>query len=564
MMVHRIRTIGYTYKHIKRYRDIVMVLVRHGFGDLITNIKLQRHVDLGKKLVKSKGDVKIAPLSRWERVRLALEELGPTFVKAGQIMSNRPDLLPQELIVELEKLQDLVPPFPVAEARRLIEEELGASIPSLFREFTDIPIASASIAQVHRAVLLSGEDVVIKVQRPRLKQVIEVDVEIMLHLATLMEEYLYGMDIINPVGIIKEFERSIKKEIDFTIEAMHISRFSRNFQANPTIYVPKVYRDLTTRKILTMEFIDGIKVSKVNALIEAGNDPETIANRGADLVLKQVFEHGFFHADPHAGNILVLDNNTICFLDFGMMGSLLPKHRECLGSIVVGIVNRDMKKIIKATLQLSRSRHIEDADRLEYELSDLVDKYYYLPLKDINMGELLTSWFELVVAHKAKFPPDMYLLTKALITIEGVGRSVDPTFDMMSHAKPFAKKLLKDRLSARRLAKDIYLSASEFSLLARDLPSEMREIIEQIKLGEAKIAFEHRGLEPVLNKGDQISNRIAFAIVLAALIVGSALIIMSKTPPMWRGIPLIGIIGFVGAGVMGFWLLISILRHGRM
>jgi len=563
-MVHRIRTIGYTYKHIKRYRDIVMVLVRHGFGDLITNIKLQRHVDLGKKLVKSKGDVKIAPLSRWERVRLALEELGPTFVKAGQIMSNRPDLLPQELIVELEKLQDLVPPFPVAEARRLIEEELGASIPSLFREFTDIPIASASIAQVHRAVLLSGEDVVIKVQRPRLKQVIEVDVEIMLHLATLMEEYLYGMDIINPVGIIKEFERSIKKEIDFTIEAMHISRFSRNFQANPTIYVPKVYRDLTTRKILTMEFIDGIKVSKVNALIEAGNDPETIANRGADLVLKQVFEHGFFHADPHAGNILVLDNNTICFLDFGMMGSLLPKHRECLGSIVVGIVNRDMKKIIKATLQLSRSRHIEDADRLEYELSDLVDKYYYLPLKDINMGELLTSWFELVVAHKAKFPPDMYLLTKALITIEGVGRSVDPTFDMMSHAKPFAKKLLKDRLSARRLAKDIYLSASEFSLLARDLPSEMREIIEQIKLGEAKIAFEHRGLEPVLNKGDQISNRIAFAIVLAALIVGSALIIMSKTPPMWRGIPLIGIIGFVGAGVMGFWLLISILRHGRM
>jgi ubiquinone biosynthesis protein len=540
------------------------VLVKHGFGDLISHINLQRHIDLGKRLLRRKPDVKIGTYSRWERIRLALEELGPTFVKAGQIMSNRPDLLPQALIVELEKLQDLVPPFPTAEARRFIEEELGAAIPSIFKEFTDIPIASASIAQVHKAVLLNGEHVVIKVQRPGLKKVIETDVEIMLHLATLMEEHLHGMDIINPVGIIKEFERTIKKEINFTTEAMHISRFSRNFKSDPTIYVPKVYRDLTTTKILTMEFIDGTKVSNVEALIEEGNDPEIIASRGTDLVLKQIFEHGFFHADPHAGNIMVLDNNIICFLDFGMMGSLLPKHRECLGNIVVGIVNRDVKRIIRATSQLSGSRHVENADRLEYELTDLIDEYYNLPLKNINVGELLTRWLELVITHKVKYPPDMYLLIKALITIEGVGEGIDPTFDMMSRVEPFARKLLKDRLSARRMAKDLYLSASEFALLARDLPSEMREIIEQIKLGEARIEFEHKGLEPMLSKGDQVSNRIAFSIVLAALIVGSALIVMSKTPPMWRGIPLVGIIGFAGAGIMGFWLLISILRHGRM
>ncbi len=563
-MVYRIRTIGYTYKHIKRYQAIVIVLVKHGFGDMISHIHLPKHIDLGKKLLRRQADVKIKTYTRWERVRLALEELGPTFVKAGQIMSNRPDLLPKELIVELEKLQDLVPPFSTAEARRMIEEGLGAAISSLFKEFTDIPIASASIAQVHKAVLLSGEQVVIKVQRPGIKKVIDIDVGIMLNLATLMEEYLYGMKIINPVGIIREFERTIREEIDFTIEAKHVNRFSRNFKADPTIYVPKVYRDLTTRKILTMELIDGIKVSNVEALIAEGNDPEIIANRGTDLVLKQVFEQGFFHADPHAGNIMVLDNNIICFIDFGMMGSLLPSHRECLGDITVGIVNRDVKRIIRATLQLSGSRYIENSDRFEYEVSELVDEYYDLPLKDINVGGLLTSLFELVVAHKVKLPPDIYLLIKALITIEGVGSSIYPTFDMMSRIKPFASKLLKDRLSARRVAKDAYLSISEFALLARDLPTEIREIIEQIKLGEVKIEFEHKGLEPVLAKGDQVSNRIAYAIVLAALIVGSALIVMSKTPPMWRGIPLIGVIGFAGAGVMGFWLLISILHHGKM
>jgi ubiquinone biosynthesis protein len=564
MMAPRLRTLGYTYKHIKRYRDIAIVLVKHGFGDFITSINLPRHVDLSRRLLRRQPGVKIGTYSRWERVRLALEELGPTFVKAGQIMSNRPDMLPQKLIVELEKLQDLVPPFPTVEARQMIEEELGATIPSLFKEFTDIPIASASIAQVHKAVLLSGEEVVIKVQRPGIKQVIEIDVDIMLHMASLMEEHLHGMEIINPVGIIREFERSIKKEIDFTVEAMHISRFSRHFHENPTIYVPKVYRELTSRKILTMEFVNGIKISNVNALVASGNDPKIIANRGADLVLKQVFENGFFHADPHAGNIMVLDNNTICFLDFGMMGSLLSRQRECLDSIVIGIANRDVKRIVRAALQLSGSRHVENADRLEYELADLVDEYYDLPLKDINMGELLTSLFELFITYKVKFPPDMYLLVKALITIEGVGRGIDPTFDMMSRVKPFAKKLLRDRLSPRRLARDAYFSASEFALLARDLPTEIREIIEQIKLGEIKIEFEHMGLEPVLQKSDQVSNRIALAIVLAALTVGSALIVLSKTPPMWKGVPLVGVIGFIGAGVMGFWLIISILRHGRM
>jgi len=563
-MIRRIGVITHSYRHINRYREIIVVLVKHGFGDLITRTHLEKYVDLGKKVLLRKGGKEITSLSRWERMRMALEELGPTFVKAGQLMSSRPDLLPHELIVELEKLQDSVPPFSGEEAERLVEQELGKPISDLFYEFTDTPIASASIAQVHEAVLQGGEKVAVKVQRPRIEQIIEVDLEIMLHLATLMEKHLQGMDILNPAGIVNEFERSIRKEIDFTIEATHIERFGNNFRRVQTIHVPKVYRNYTTRKILTMEFIDGIKVSNLDALLKSGNDPKTIASRGTDLVLKQVFEHGFFHADPHAGNIMVLDNNIICFIDFGMMGRPLPKQGEYLSSIIVGIVNRDAKRITKTFLQLSNSRRIENIDQLEYQVDELVDQYSYLPLKDINMGQLLNEVIKLYVAYKLKMPPNLYLLVKALVSIEGVGRVLDPDFNMVKHMEPFAKKLLKARLSPRRLAKDTYLATTEFSLLLRDLPSEIRDIIEQIKVGQFKIEFEHKGLEPSLRKSDQISNRIAFAIVLASLVIGSSLIVLSGIPPTWNGIPIIGIIGFLGAGIMGFWLLISILRHGRM
>jgi len=563
-MIRRIGVITHSYRHINRYREIIVVLVKYGFGDLITRTHLEKYVDLGKKVLLRRGGKEIASLSRWERMRMALEELGPTFIKAGQIMSSRPDLLPHELIVELEKLQDSVPPFSGEEAERLVEQELGKPISDLFYEFTDTPIASASIAQVHEAVLQGGEKVAVKVQRPRIEQIIEVDLEIMLHLATLMEKHLQGMDILNPAGIVNEFERSIRKEIDFTIEATHIERFGNNFRRVQTIHVPKVYRNYTTRKILTMEFIDGIKVSNLDALLKSGNDPKTIASRGTDLVLKQVFEHGFFHADPHAGNILVLDNNIICFIDFGMMGRPLPKQREYLSSIIVGIVNRDAKRITKTFLQLSNSRRIENIDQLEYQVDELVDQYSYLPLKDINMGQLLNEVIKLFVGYKLKMPPNLYLLVKALVSIEGVGRVLDPDFNMVKHMEPFAQKLLKARLSPRRLAKDTYLAATELSLLLRDLPSEIRDIIEQIKVGQFKIEFEHKGLEPSLRKGDQISNRIAFAIVLASLVIGSSLIVVSGIPPKWNGIPIIGIIGFLGAGIMGFWLLISILRHGRM
>ena len=563
-MIRKIGLIGRTYRHINRYREIITVLFKHGFGDLVTSSQIEKYLDFGKKLIPNRKVKKITSLSRWERIRMVLEELGPTFIKFGQIMSNRPDILPEPLLMELEKLQDSVPPMPNEEAQKIIEQELGKPISELFKNIDTNPIASASIAQVYQAELFSGEKVAVKVQRTGIQKIIETDLEIMFHLSLLMEKHITEMEILNPVEMVKEFERSIHKEIDFNIEASHIERFARNFQTDLSIYIPEVYKDYSTKKILTMEFIDGVKVSNMNGLIKAGNDPQLIAGRGCDLVLKQIFEHGFFHADPHPGNILILKDNIICFLDFGMMGTLLPKYQDYLGNIILGVVNKDSKKITETLLRLTGTYNIENRDQLEYRVSELVNQYAYIPLKEIKVGELLNKLFRMLIDFKLRLPSDFYLLSKALITIEGVGTKLDPDFDMVSHIEPFAKNLLKKRMDPAKLAKDLYSSISEFRILLKDFPFEIREIIRQIKTGKLKVEFEHKGLEPMLVKHDQISNRIAFAIVLAALIIGSSLIVLSKIPPLWQGIPIIGIVGFVGAGIMGFWLLISILRHGKI
>ncbi len=563
-MIRKIGLVNRTYRHINRYRQIITVLIKYGFGDLVSETNLAKYINLGKKFIPWKKDKKTESLSRWERVRKVLEELGPTFIKLGQIMSNRPDLLPKELIYELEKLQDSVPQFSGKDAQKLVENELGKPIYEIFKNFETCPIASASVSQVHRAELIDGEEIVVKVQRPGIEHIIEIDLEIMLHFANLTEKYISGMDILSPINIIKEFEKSIKKEIDFTIEASNIERFGRNFQDDMTIYVPKVYRDYSTKKILTMEFIDGIKVSNIDAILGTGNDPKIIGSRSADLVLKQVFEHGFFHADPHPGNILVLNNNVICFLDFGMMGICLPKHKEYLSNIIVGVVKKDPKIITKSLIKFSYIDNIKNIDELEYQISVLIEQYSYKSLKDLNIGDCLRQLIKLILEFKIKTAPDMYLLMKALITVEGVGRKLDPDFNAVEHIEPFAKKILKERMNPLKLTKDIYLSMIEFAFFLRDFPSEIKTIFEQIKHGQLKLKFEHRGLEPMLKTHERISNRIAFAIVLASLIVGSSLIILSGIPPKWNNIPIIGILGFVAGGIMGFWLLISILRHGKM
>ncbi len=554
-----------TQRYLNRYQEIISVFVKHGFGDFVTSNNLEKYLNIDFNIfARHKSHVPTDTFTRGERIRMAFEELGPTFVKFGQIMSNRPDLLPPEYIRELEKLQDDVPPFPVNKAKKLIELELGMSIEELFREFRHVPIASASIAQVHVAQLHSGQWVVLKVQRPHIHDIIETDIAIMHTIASLIDSHIPALSIFDSVNIVKEFAKTIHKEVNFIIEATQIERFAHNFHEEPHIVVPRVYREMSTKRVLVMEYVKGTKVSQVDELRKHRNTPQTVADRGTVLMLKQIFTHGFFHADPHPGNILVLPHNTICFIDFGMMGTVIPRYREHLGDIMIGVVNKDAKRIIKVILQFPHMKRIERVDELEQEVLEIIEEYSYLAIKDISIGDMLRRVIAIIFHYRIRIPPNLYLLAKALITIEGTAKSLAPNFNMIEHIKPFAQHLMQERFNPVNITKDAFLTASEFGLLIRDLPEDLREVVQQVKRGQLRIEFNVKGIDPMLTKHDKISNRIAFSIVLSALIIGSSLIVLSQIPPKWYDVPVIGIVGFLVAGLMGFWLLVSMIRNNRM
>lgn len=564
MYIRKIGMISRTYRHIQRYRQILMVLFKYGFGDLIDTLKIEQYLEIGLQMISRKRREKVETLSRAERVRMALEELGPTFVKMGQILSTRPDLLPLEFIRQLSRLQDNVPPFAFELVRDAVEKDLGAPLGKTFKEFEKSPLASASIGQVHRAQLVNGEKVIVKVQRPDITRMIEVDLEIMLHLATLMERHLKAMEIHRPTRVVEEFARTLEMELDYTLEAAHAERFAAQFLGERTLYVPKVFRNATTKRILTMEYVEGIKASELDKLEKAGLDTRKIARRGFDLILKQIFIHGFFHADPHPGNVFILPNNIICFLDFGMMGRIGTQPREHFADLIMGIVRRDETKTASALMTLTTPDVETDVSGLEREVAQFIDKYFYRPLRDLEMGKLLKNLVEMTTKHRLRIPPDLFLMLKALATEESLGKALDPDFDAIKQAAPFVKRVQMDRLRPKRIAGDIFDSGAEFLHLLREIPGEVQEILRQARQGKIKIEFEHRGLEPMLSTHDRISNRIVFAIILAALIIGSSLIVLSGIPPKWYEIPVIGLAGFVIAAIMGFWLLISIIRGGRM
>jgi len=556
--------IGRTYRHIQRYRQILTVLFKYGFGDLVDTLKIEQYLEIGLQMISRKRREKMETLTRAERVRMAMEELGPSFIKMGQILSTRPDLLPVEFILELEKLQDHVPPFEYTQVEMIIETELGTQLDNILKDFEEASLASASIGQVHRARLADGEEVVVKIQRPDIRKTVEVDLEIMLHLATLMERHLEGWEIQRPTKIVEEFAQTLEKELDYTIEASHMERFAMQFLNDSNVYVPKVYREASTSRILTMEYIDGIKASEIALLEEADLDRSEIARRGLDLIMKQIFVHGFFHADPHPGNIFILPDNVICYLDFGMMGRIGRESRENFADLVMNIVRRDERKITEALLRLTVSEEEPDRHTLERSVSEFMDLHFNRPLKELDLGKLLHQLLDMVAKHRLSVPPDLFLMIKALSTVEGLGKLLNPDFDVTEQAAPFVRRIKMDRLHPKRIAGDMFDSGTELLHLIKEIPGEVRKILRQARQGKIKIEFEHRGLESMLSTHDRISNRLAFAIVLAALIIGSALIVLSGIPPKWHEIPVIGLAGFMFAGVMGFWLLVSILRRGRM
>ncbi len=564
MALFKISGIGRTYRHIQRYRHIITILFKYGFGDVIDKLKIEQYLEIGWQMVSRKRREKIESLSRAVRVRMALEDLGPTFIKMGQILSTRPDLLPGEFIRELPKLQDEVPSFSLSEIKEIIVKELHKPVEQIFSHFDEQPLAAASIGQVHKARTLDGQDVVVKVQRPGIQSTIQVDLEIMLHLADLMEKHLEGWDIQRPSKIVEEFAQTLEKELDYSLEAAYMERFARQFENEPTVHVPKIFHEASTSRVLTMECITGIKISDIERLDQEGFDRSKIARRGFDLILKQIFEHGFFHADPHPGNIFVLPDNILCYIDFGMMGRIDLKNREDFADLIMNIAQRNEVKTTDSLLRLLISEDEPDYHSLAGDVADFMDQHCYRPLKEVELGKLLNQLLEITSKHRLSIPPNLFLMIKALSTVEGIGRVLDSDFDVIGQAGPFVRKIQLNRFNPRRIARDMTDSGTDLFQLLKEIPGEVREILGMVKKGKVKIEFEHKGLEPMYSNNDRISNRLSFAIVLASLIIGSALIVLSDIPPKWYGIPVIGLSGFLLAGVMGFWLLVSIMRRGRL
>ena len=562
--IKKLGAIGRTYRHLNRYQRILRVLFKYGFNDLVDRLHIDQYLESGLQMINRKPREQIARLSRPERLRLVFEELGPTFIKLGQLLSTRPDLIPAEYLDELARLQDEVPPFSLAEVHAIFREELGRSPDEVFHYFDAEPLAAASIGQVHRARLDSGAEVVVKVQRPDIENVIAVDLEILAHLAGLMEQYLEEVQGHRPTAIVQEFARSLSREIDFAVELANVQRFARQFKSNAAIHVPLVYPELSTPRVLVMEYVLGIKASMAGQLREQGYDLPLIAERGATLVMEQIFVHGFFHADPHPGNLFILPDNVVCFIDFGQMGRLSRKDREDFTDLVLDLVAGDERTVVEGVLKVTVQLGEVDRESLARDLGGLVDLYLYRPLGELEAGRILQDLLDLVTRHKLTFKPAFYQMMKALSTVEGVGLMLDPKLELIRLARPFMRRIRLERMRPARLAEEIARTGSGYLQLLRELPEELRTILRQLRGGRMRLEFEHRGLQALGAALDRVSNRIAFAIVLAALIVGSSLIVLSDIPPHWHDIPVIGLLGFLVAGIMGFWLLLSIIRHGRM
>jgi len=550
---------------IRRYRTILGVLIKYGFGHFVEQLNIDYYLELGKRLVTlDKIPKDLERLSQPQRLRLVMEELGPTFIKLGQLLSTRPDVLDKAYIHEFSKLQDKVPAVSFEEINAQIQRELGYPAEELFAEFSTKPLAAASIAQVHRGKLKSGEEVVFKVRRPGIVKIVETDIDVLMGLAYLIEQHVPTMALYDPVGLVKEFRRSIMRELNFTREGRTVDRFAVNFAESETVYTPKIFWDYTGDIVLTMEYVDGIKISALEELTAQGYDLKEIARRGADAFLKQVLDFGLFHADPHPGNVFILPDQIICMLDYGMVGRLGQDLKDQLIDLLQALLNRDVDRIISQLLYSGELTDDSDMKNLRRDLHDFIEDYYDIVLQDIKVGKLLTEFIEILTHHRIHFPADFMILAKALVIMEGVGRQLDPEFNMINHMRPYVNKLVFERFSPKNISEQAGRIVQAYSSLAKNLPQDIKEFVNRLNRNQFKIDLEHRGLEKLVTDLDRSSNRVSFAVVIGSLIVGSSLVMQIDKGPMILGFPLLGLLGYSIAGFLGLWLAIGILRSGRL
>jgi ubiquinone biosynthesis protein len=552
-----------TTRQLGRLREIATVLVKYGFGDVLARLHLEPSVALGRRLLTPRGR-EVERLTRAQRIRSAAEELGPTFVKFGQALATRADILSPALVTELARLQDQVAPVSFAQVEASVNAEFGAPLTTLFHEFDPVPVAAASIAQVHRARLASGEEVAVKIRRPGIERVIESDLAILAHLARLMERYVTDARLLGPTGLVDEFARAIRREQDLAREGRTIERFARDFAGDGTVRLPRVYWACTSRAMLTLEYMHGVSLSQVLAGEDGRIDRPLVARRGAAVVLAQVLRHGLFHADLHPANILVLPEHVICMLDFGNVGSLDRATRERLAGLAEAIVRQDLDRAVASVLAITRTNDEVDTVALRRDVGDILDAYAGVTLSRLSIGELLGDLFSTMARHQLRFPSDLMLLAKTLVTMEGVGRQLDPSFQLIEHAAPLVEQVLRERYSPSAIAGRLADLGRDATAALHLLPRELAEIVHKARSDRLQVQFVHRNLEHLVQEIDRASNRLAFAIVIAALIVGSSLIFRQTSGPTLFGYPALGLLGFVVAGLLGLWLVIGILRSGRV
>lgn len=561
----QLRKIGQKIRDIRRLNQILRILTKHGFGFAIQQLHLNDHA-IGRGIIKTRMLRRFTepPESRAVRLRKVLEELGPTFIKLGQTLSVRPDLVPLDLCYELSKLQDRVPPFGYEDVKKQIKESFGSYPDKIFASFDPVPFAAASLGQAHRAQLKTGENVVVKVQRPDMRKMIETDVDILYTLAQLANRYMHDIKIFDPISIVGEFSRVITKEIDFTYEAHNIDKFCKNFKDSTTVQIPMVFWEYTKQKVITTEEITGIRMSDYLTQPHSDEEKKAVAANGANAILQQIFIDGFFHADPHPGNIFILPDNAAAFVDFGIVGRLDEDTRDVVVNLLIAISTKNINGIIKALEMLGSVAEEHSLRDFKHDISDFVERFYDIPLKQIEISTILPQAIELMTRHKLRIPPQFHVMIKAIATMDGVARQLDPDFNTIAHTRPFVERLVRERHDPKRIFKDMAIYSSELLEILKVIPKDTYEIIKKIKKGTLKIEFEHQGLSKFIAEMDKSSNRISFSLVISALIIGSSLIVMANKGPLVYGFPVLGILGFVFAGLLGLALAIGVLRSGRL
>jgi ubiquinone biosynthesis protein len=552
-----------TTRNIGRLSEIAQVAVRHGFGYFFEKHKLTDLLPGRRVDGPANGEATLSV--RGQHLREMLDELGPTFVKFGQVLSTRPDIVPPDIITELRKLQDDVRPFPFEGVEITIREELGLSIEQLFLEFEEQPVAAASIGQVHRAVLPNGRRVAVKVQRPNAPRQIDADLALLYQAARIGKERVRALDFIDSREIVDEFARSIRQELDYRLEARNAEAFHRNFAGHPHVRVPRVYWSYTRARVLTLEFLDGAQLADLPLDEYTLEQRRRLAYLLTEAWMHMIFRHGFFHGDPHPANILVLDPEQIGLVDFGQVGKLTDADMSGLTRLFIASANEQIEELPRRLADLGVRYPKEREEQFVAELREIFNRYYGSNLGEIDPIQVIREAFQLIYALNLRLPTRFVLLDKAIATLGSVGVDLYPDFNVFEVAKPYARNLMLQRYTPQRIAKRARREAFELAHIARELPYQIHDTLNEVRDGQIEVGFVHKGLDDLMAKLDVLFNRLVVALIVVGGLLGSSLIgAFTTTGPQLFGINFLAALGFIASGVLAAWLLIGVFRSGRL